>query len=872
MVLPSSLPVAHEMLERIGRLSAVQFVDMQANALVRPYNNYIQRIEEMERIIRFLHEEIRCLELATAATRGGDTAPLVVKAPKGGQSFLENGKGYILDRVEEALSRLYAQFVLFKGNNTNLQNEKNAALEEQCVLQVAVQQLRVGGAGGNTLYGQGPGRGFSGGPPAGGPRGDFQEDTEDIEDGRNLLFPQSGDEFMSLSASSKTGENAAVSAVAGMIALQDIPRFQRTLFRSTRGNAFSFFQPTDQKFTDPKTGADLQKNVFVVYHQGSTQSLLHEKIKRVCLAFNGHCYQWPSTLRQAKERLDALTDVIRDKEKALAAYENYFLGEISTLLDIPREGSSSLIEEWRMFCQKEKAIYAALNCFEGRDMTLRCSCWIPKAKEESVRMVLKSMKTEGDEQGSAFLLTEKQFSNAMPPTFFKSTEFTDPSQMLVDTYGVPRYQEANPAFLASVTFPFLFGVMYGDIGHGGIVFLLGLYLLFFSDYLKKNGGMFASFVPYRYLLALMGFFAFYAGFLYNDLFALGVDIFGTTWTEDGHEEINGGIRLRRIGEKTYPFGVDPAWKGATNELLMMNSIKMKLSVLIAVVHMGVGVLLKGLNAIHFKDKLDFFFEFIPQFIFLMTLIGYMNFMVLYKWVTPLTHNKPNLISAIINMCMMGEVTPDEELYPNQQTVERVLLVLIVLTVPVMFLVKPTILLLKSKQKKASSKKIDMASGDHDPEAGSNNDHNSGLAHHQSSGAGGGQGDEHEDAGAGDLYIFQMIETIEFVLGTISNTASYLRLWALSLAHQQLSLVFYSQTVVRALTMSDSTALVAVVLFFVFALFAFITFGVILCMDLLEVSLHALRLQWVEFQNKFFKGDGYKFDPLDFLAVVKPKAS
>ncbi|KAL8273401.1 hypothetical protein Esti_002646 [Eimeria stiedai] len=856
MVLPSSLPVAHEMLERIGRLSAVQFVDMQAHALVRPYNTYIQRIEEMERIIRFLHEEIRCLEVATSSSRQGEQQPaLVVRAIEGEKSFLDNGKGYILDRVEEALSRLYAQFVLFKGNNTDLQNDKNAALEEQCVLKVAIEQLR-GGVDVNALY------------PSG--RRSSSLEQEDLEDGRNLLAQQqSAEEGLGLpsSRSMKGVDNAAVSAVAGMISVADIPRFQRTLFRSARGNAFTFFQSVDQKFTDPKTGGGLQKNVFVVYHQGSTQSLLHEKIKKVCDAFNGRCYEWPTTLRRANERLEAITSVIADKEKALAAYENYFLGEISTLLEVPREGGSSLIEEWRMFCQKEKAIYSTLNCFEGRDMTLRCSCWIPKAREDDVRKVLRSMKSEGDEQGSAFLLTEREAHSSMPPTYFKSTEFTDPSQMLVDTYGVPRYQEANPAFLASVTFPFLFGVMYGDIGHGGIVFLLGLYLVFFSDRLKRHGGMFAGLVPFRYMLALMGFFAFYAGFLYNDLFALGVNIFGSTWTGEGQGVINGGIRLRRIGTETYPFGVDPAWKGASNELLMVNSIRMKLSVLIAVVQMGVGVILKGMNAIHFHDRLDFFFEFIPQFVFLMTLIGYMNFMVVYKWVSPLTHNKPNLISAIINMCMMGEVTPLEQLYPNQQMVERILLLLIVLTVPIMLLVKPTVLLLRNKKAK---KRVGMSKqDDEEPHALENG---SPVRGESWGGGHGGPGGEVEEAGAGDLYIFQMIETIEFVLGTISNTASYLRLWALSLAHQQLSLVFYSQTVVRALTMSDNTALVTVVLFFVFAIFAFITFGVILCMDLLEVSLHALRLQWVEFQNKFFKGDGYKFAPLDFHAVLKPAAT
>lgn len=53
----------------------------------------------------------------------------------------------------------------------------------------------------------------------------------------------------------------------------------------------------------------------------------------------------------------------------------------------------------------------------------------------------------------------------------------------------------------------------------------------------------------------------------------------------------------------------------------------------------------------------------------------------------------------------------------------------------------------------------------------------------------------------------------------------------------------------------------------FYLLVWVTFCVLMCMDTMECFLHSLRLHWVEFQNKFFKGDGYKYEPESFKSYI-----
>jgi len=53
----------------------------------------------------------------------------------------------------------------------------------------------------------------------------------------------------------------------------------------------------------------------------------------------------------------------------------------------------------------------------------------------------------------------------------------------------------------------------------------------------------------------------------------------------------------------------------------------------------------------------------------------------------------------------------------------------------------------------------------------------------------------------------------------------------------------------------------------FPLFAAATFGVLMCMDVMECFLHTLRLRWIEFQNKLYKDYGYTFTAFSFQEKI-----
>ncbi|KAK6170066.1 hypothetical protein SNE40_018548 [Patella caerulea] len=873
---------SYAVVSELGELGIFQFKDlnMKVNAFQKKFVSEVRRCEEMERKLRYIEKEIKKEHLKIPDYGENPKAP----APK---EMVDLEATF--EKIESELREV----------NTNAEALKRNFLE--------LTELREVLRKTQTFF-----------------TAQGQEMSNIVGEAQHALVHDEG---------TTSGQAVQLGFIAGVIPREKVPPFERMLWFACRGNVFLRYEEIQQSLEDPQTGEPKIKAVFMIFFQGEQ---LKARVKKICEGFKAALYPCPESSQERQEMFRGVTTRLEDLKTVLNQTEDHRRRVLV--------GAQKEIRSWIIKVEKIKAIYHTLNMFsfDISHNSLIAEGWCPIQSLEDVRRVLK----DGEKLSGSTIpsILHPMKTHETPPTFFKTSRFTQGFQNIVNAYGIATYEEVNPAPYAIITFPFLFSVMFGDAGHGTLMFLFGLWMVLKEKSLlaaKSNNEIWNTFFGGRYIIMLMGLFSIYTGMIYNDAFSKSFNIFGSAWKSNYTEgDMMGDGETATLvfdpakyyrDSTPYPFGIDPIWQSAKNKITFLNSFKMKMAVILGISQMLFGVCLSVFNHLHFKIVIAIFCEFLPELIFLLALFGYLIFMVYYKWlVFDVTQSgcAPALLIQYINMFMFKYDPPKSDcdvqatFYPNQQTIQTVFVIAAVASVPVLLLVKPFYLRSVHNKKvlaknalgalstdalipnehtseQSTSKNVthvetpsvsgegssDIEMGTQPPPAPEKDTNENGKSQSKQNGGDDmkdinlsvnniedtsamvlAHDDDEEEFEFSEIFIEQAIHTIEFCLGCISHTASYLRLWALSLAHAQLSEVLWNMVLHIGLSM-DLPYIGSLIIFAVWMAWANLTIAVLLVMEGLSAFLHTLRLHWVEFQSKFYRGEGYIFLPFSFKHIL-----
>ncbi|XP_071860601.1 V-type ATPase subunit a family protein Vha100-1 isoform X1 [Bombus fervidus] len=818
---------AYACVSELGELGLVQFRDLNpdVNAFQRKFVNEVRRCDEMERKLRYLEKEIKKDGIPMLDTGENPEAPQPREMIDLEATF---------EKLENELREVNQNAETLKRNFLELTELKHILRKTQ----VFFDEAEHGGVVSQMA--------------------DPSREEEQV----TLL----GEEGLRAG-----GQALKLGFVAGVILRERIPAFERMLWRACRGNVFLRQAEIETPLEDPSTGDQVFKSVFIIFFQGDQ---LKTRVKKICEGFRATLYPCPEAPADRREMAMGVMTRIEDL--------NTVLGQTQDHRHRVLVAAAKNIKNWFVKVRKIKAIYHTLNLF-NLDVTQKCliaECWVPVLDIETIQLALR----RGTERSGSSVppILNRMATFEDPPTYNRTNKFTKGFQALVDAYGVASYREMNPSPYTIITFPFLFAVMFGDTGHGLIMFLFGGWMVLKEKPLaakKSDNEIWNIFFGGRYIIFLMGLFSMYTGLIYNDIFSKSLNIFGSYWKINYNISTiitNKELQLNPSDTEQYlqipyPLGMDPVWQLAENKIIFLNSYKMKISIIFGVIHMLFGVIIGLWNHMYFRRQLSIVCEFVPQIIFLIFLFLYMVLLMFIKWIsygpnsdkTDPAHGPfcaPSVLITFINMVLFKPgVAPAKEcspwMYSGQNGFQSFLVVVAVLCIPWMLLAKPVSMMYSRKKQHYQLNNHGTENGDIEGAVDAIQPV-SGIPQ-------GGHKEEEEDMS--EVFIHQGIHTIEYVLGSVSHTASYLRLWALSLAHAQLSEVLWNMVMRNGLTQEGWSG--GIILWAVFAFWAVLTVGILVLMEGLSAFLHTLRLHWVEFQSKFYAGQGYGFQPFSFEIIL-----
>lgn len=212
-----------------------------------------------------------------------------------------------------------------------------------------------------------------------------------------------------------------------------------------------------------------------------------------------------------------------------------------------------------------RILFASLN-FERKNDKVRIRGYIPSEK-------LKDFEDKILEKFPDATIIQEKRKISIAPVYIKS-----PIKNIMAMAGLPRHGEADPSPIFTITFPLFFGMMFGDIGHGLVLAIVGLLLRKLSPSRSKR--------EWGLILVLMGIFAVFFGILSGEVFGIHVPFYKpviSIFSEHDHGEVSSEKMLFLLG----------------------------LSMLIGVMHITIGYAFKIINLIHEGETREALLFYVP---------------------------------------------------------------------------------------------------------------------------------------------------------------------------------------------------------------------------------------------------------------------
>ena len=295
----------------------------------------------------------------------------------------------------------------------------------------------------------------------------------------------------------------------------------------------------------------------------------------------------------APENIREAIDWIEEKIKKLEGE----IKEVEEQIDEIRENKYKRLLIMRELVQLEDSKLKIKNLL-GRSLRVRLIVgWTPKEEVDTIVEGIREVTGEF----CIIEVKEPKREDVRVPSLLKSPKIVKPFESVVKLYGYPLYKDINPTIITAILFPILFGLMFPDIGHGLLLLLLGLVLL----YIFKGLGN--EMRDVGIIICLCGFCAMIAGAVFGEFFG---------FSEYASHLIEESLGMSIPGWLIFkPLGFEPIPKAQLMFVITM---------LMGTMHMGLGLVLKGFNSFSNRNLS----EGITVFVRIWCLFGALYFLLL----------------------------------------------------------------------------------------------------------------------------------------------------------------------------------------------------------------------------------------------------